>query len=312
MYKTPQEIVRLLIRRKLIVHDQAFAEKTIEENSYFSLQQYADLFVVNEKREFDGKTDFNDIVTLYEFDRDLKVLLLHELLGIESKIKTAMGETVSKRYGTSESDYLNPAIFNPQYAAYVPKTIRKIRSQKRLYGRTNPNLIYFRTHHRGIIPFWVLSRVITIGAVRDYFNILKPSDQDAIARTVMTNPSLRHRGKKLKQMIAMLADVRNMCAHDDMLVGFAHRRIDIGVFPEQMALELKVDDRGSPIQGKKDFTAILICIRNLVDPRHFDVFMGKLIQMIGALSLSIPGKTEAELIDYIGLPRNYAALQHFR
>ena len=127
----------------------------------------------------------------------------------------------------------------------------------------------------------------------------------------MTNQSLKHRANKLKQMVSLLADVRNMCAHDDMLVGFVHKRVDIGSFPEHALLDLRKTSNGSLIQGRKDFTAVLISIRNLVDKQHFDIFMGKLMQLIGELQKFIPGKSDQELLDYIGLPKNYALLQSF-
>ena len=119
---------------------------------------------------------------------------------------------------------------------------------------------------------------------------------------------MKHRAKKLSVMTSLLADVRNVCAHDDVLIGFRHRRVDIGPFPEHERLGLNKIRNGEPVKGRKDFLAVMISIHNLVTPPYFESFYGKIISLIGDLNKTMPFVGATRLLEFIGRCPDYRCM----
>jgi abortive infection bacteriophage resistance protein len=306
LYKSPSELVVLLKERNLKFRDEKKAKTILQENSYFSLIPYKDLFLANSIGTYKENVDFLDIYRFYVFDKDFKTHLLRELLEIESKIKSAIAEVISFRYGTAEKDYLNPSNFD-QRSPYVAQTILKIKKQKALYGKKSERLRYYQRKHYGRCPFWVLSHVITIGALRDFYLILKPNDSDAVARTVFSRP-IKHPSRRLGTIIAFLADVRNMCAHDEPMVGFVHKRLDIGPFPEHEKLHILKTKEGNPLGGRKDVLAVLLSIKYLVSKADFHKFMCIIVSDVNGLCKDLSNCSKKDILSAIGLCDNYQSL----
>ena len=109
-------------------------------------------------------------------------------------------------------------------------------------------------------------------------------------------------------IVTLLADVRNMCAHDDVILGYAHAKADIGVFPEHGILDLRKNKDGSLIQGRKDLMAVLISLKYLSAKGDFEVFMGKLMTLVGSLEKSLFRVDAKKLLAFIGLSEDYAKL----
>lgn len=168
-------------------------------------------------------------------------------------------------------------------------------------------MAYYLKKHHGRCPFWVLSHVITIGAIRDFYFILKPNDQDTIASIVLSL-KIKHPARRLGAIIAFLADVRNMCAHDEPLIGFVHRRLDIGPFPEHDRLHIRRTAEGNPVSGRKDVLAILISIKYLVDQKNYSKFISLIVSDIAHLSSDLPFIKKQEILEAIGLCDNYQRL----
>ena len=91
-----------------------------------------------------------------------------------------------------------------------------------------------------------------MGAIRDLYFIMKPDDQDRIARILLEKEIPKRRVVILKKIIALLVDVRNMCAHDEMLIDFKNKRIDIFIMPELLHFRLLKNKKEEIIQGSKD------------------------------------------------------------
>ena len=85
----------------------------LENNNYYYLiNGYKDLFSdKNAKTEtFHEGTTLEEIYSLYEFDRKIRIIFLEYILLIEKKIDTYIAYEFSKNYG--HKDYLIPENFN--------------------------------------------------------------------------------------------------------------------------------------------------------------------------------------------------------
>lgn len=303
-FKTPDELITILNSRGMIFSQPLVAKKTLNEINYFFLKGYQDLLVLPEdEKRYKENCDFNELTNLYFFDKELKALLLEYLLDIEQKIKTAISNVISANYGVRDRSYLRKANFDTNNP-YVDSTLSVVRTQKRTYGQKNIAVKYYKDTY-GYIPFYVLSKCLTFGTIKKLFNIMKQVDQSEVCNLILFREIQNKRISRSKQIIALIADVRNMCAHDEIMFNFRHASIDIGLFPEHNEFQLKRNDAGEIIQGRKDLFALLLSMKYLMNRTDFN----RMIQRIESLITKTANKskvyTKEELIETMRLPQDY-------
>ena len=234
-------------------------------------------------------------------------MLFRYLLDIEQKIKAVLSNYISSKYGVKDSDYLKKINYNID-SPYIDKVIKNIKNQKESYGKKNEAVKYYKNKYN-YIPLWVLTKAITMGAIRDLYFIMKPDDQDRIARILLEKEIPKRRVATLKNIIALLVDVRNMCAHDEMLINFKHKRIDISIMPELLHFKLLKNKKGEIIQGRKDLLAVLIAIKYLTNKTTYNQFIQTFESKISSFIKKEKCITKKELFDYMHLPEDYYKLK---
>ena len=306
-YKTPDEIIAILESRNLNVSYPVRAKRILTENNYFFLKGYNYLFMdTSNNNKYKDGVDFEDLYRLYSFDKDIKVLLFRYLLDIEQKIKAALSNYISKKYGVKDSQYLKKDNYNSD-CPYVDEVLKNIKSQRKTYGKKNEAVKYYKNKYN-YIPLWVLTKALTMGAIRDLYNIMKSDDQDRIAQTILEKDIPKRRVATLKNIIAILVNVRNMCAHDEMLINFEHKRINIQM-PELEYFNLKTNSKGNIIQRKKDLFAVLISIKYLTNRTTYNLFIQNLESKISQFARKTKCISYDELLAYMHLPNNYYELK---
>ena len=307
-YKTPLEIIEILRERNLNISYPIRAKRILTENNYFFLKGYNEIFLdkTSKNIKYKANVDFEDLYRLYSFDKDIKILLFRYLLDIEQKIKAVLSDYISSKYGVSDSQYLKRTNYNED-CPYIDKVLRNIKEQRKTYGEKNDAVKYYQNKYSYVL-LWVLTKCLTMGAIRDLYSIMKTDDQDRIALIILEKEIPKRRVATLKNMIAILADVRNMCAHDEILINFEHKRIDIQM-PELNYFELKRNEKGNVIQGRKDLFAVLISVKYLTNRTTYNLF----IQNIESHIVKFINKTKCityeELLNYMHLPINYYELK---
>ena len=94
-----QEQLNVWENRGLNVNDRERAIRYLSNISYYRLSAYA-LTFQNEKDKFIPGTDFNDLISLYIFDRELRLLVLDAIERIEIAIRTKLINHLSIKYGS--------------------------------------------------------------------------------------------------------------------------------------------------------------------------------------------------------------------
>ena len=306
VYKNPDEIIDLLKNKNLKFSQPQRAKRLLLENNFYVIKAYRKLFYDN-SRMYKDNVDFEHLYAVYSFDKELKTTILKHLLFIEQKIKTAISNQISPKYGIKEEDYLNHDNFD-QNNQYIEKVVNEINNQIEKYGEKNQSVSHYKNNY-GFIPFWVLSKCLTMGVVRDFYNILKPKDKDEIAKNLLTK-QVNNRGRKINTLIALITDVRNMCAYDEVLLGFVHNRIDIGNYEEQNLISCKRNNNGVLLQGRKDILALFIAVKYLVNRTMYNEFIQQIKSLINKCYKKIKDVvTLEEFLGFIGLPVDYESLK---
>ena len=210
-FRTIEEQIKIFKSRNLII-DKIQAKEIFEENNYYYvINGYKDLFIDKSKPEETYKTNakLEEIYSLYKFDIDLRMIFLKYTLLLERKLDTYIAYEFSKKYGYK--DYLNEKNFEntQKNNIRIAKLIHDINTNMmEQLNNGNKMLNHYINKYR-YVPLWVLIRIVTFGQVSKFYSLMKQTDQNNIARKFGV------REKNLKIYINNLAIIRNICAHDE-------------------------------------------------------------------------------------------------
>ncbi len=152
---------------------------------------------------------FDEIYALYEFDKNLKLIMLKYSLEVETVIKSLIANHISSVYGIDS--YLNINNLDNNISS---KTRRNLLSKIKKEIKHNYGVHLAITHYKdkyGFVPPFVLTKILTFGVISSYYGLLKQSDRQILAKKFKISDAL------LKQILRCLTNVRNICAHNDRL-----------------------------------------------------------------------------------------------
>ena len=218
-YKNNEELIEYLISKNIIIHDKEKALKNIEKYSYYSIiNGYKSVFK-DKNNNYKENTSFEEIFALYEFDKNIKAIFLKYILEIEVVIKSLMANVLAEEYGVKE--YLKLEHFeHTADEKIINDFIEKIEKEIDDNHIKHPAIKHYKDTYNFIPPF-VLTKILTFGAISKYYSLLKQSDRQKISKYFKLSDKL------LRQILINLTMVRNISAHSDRLYSYRNK-YDIG------------------------------------------------------------------------------------
>lgn len=215
---TFEQQLALLKKRGMVFDDEASALSYLSSINYYRLSSYWFLFRVRDGQghlthQFAKGTHFDEVVHLYEFDRQLRSLVLDGLERIEVAVRTQITYHMAHTYGAF--GHTAASNFHPKFkhTAWLNKLeVETMRSSDEF-------LTHYRDKYVGFpkIPIWMLTEVMSFGALSYLYaglhNDKKIGKQDKAAISAAFN--LHH--KRLGDWLHKLTYVRNVCAHHSRL-----------------------------------------------------------------------------------------------
>lgn len=203
-----EEQMATLHGRGLTMPDDVRVRHYLSNISYFRLSAYTRPFYqpgIDAHRFLEGTT-FDDVLKLYVFDRELRLLLLDAIERLEVALRAQLANTLAEHHGPH--GYLDASIFDTRYNHGW--LLNKLESASQ--GREVES---FLTHYRKKYPaaptqppIWMAVELLTFKEVSTLFaNLRLSSDTQSIER---------HFGWKtrvLRSWFRSLSDLRNVCAH---------------------------------------------------------------------------------------------------
>ena len=179
-FKTFSEQVNILNGR--MKTDQNTIYYLMRNNYYSIINFYKDPFVINRRKEIyrDG-THFNDIKSLYEFDRDLRTLFFNYLTQIERLFKTMIAYYFSEYHNPTKIEtYLddNNYFKRKKTRRTITDVINTLTNIKN--NNTLPIISHYHKTGKDNIPFWVVIHFITFGELSKLYSILINDVKDNI------------------------------------------------------------------------------------------------------------------------------------
>ncbi len=301
-FKNLDEQIKILQGKGLIISDENETKDILLRENYFFISGYRLLFMESmTKKLFLPGTTFEELYAMFQFDRHIRNIVFKNLLIIENNIKSIMAYNLSGKYGIHEDEYLNAKNFvnDRKRKKQIDDLLRKMKRQIRINGGQHQATLHYLQKY-GYVPLWIAVKVLSFGIVSELYQILKPEDQVSIAKDFHVDK------EQLLVYFPILANFRNLCAHEDILFDHkAQRDIEDTKYHEQLEIP-KVNDEY--IYGKRDLFAVVIILKQLLRKEDFFLFMSEFEYEIQILADRLKVISVDKVLDRMGFPINYGEM----
>lgn len=300
------QIENLKNEKHLIVTDTNYAITSLKNISYYGLiGGYKHPFIDIHTRKYVNNTCFEDIVSLYELDEELRGLFFKYLCRIERKLRSSISYHFCQKHGERQEEYLNPNNYN-----MIPKNMRGIIKLIQILdnvankNKNHKYLVYQRNKYHNI-PLWVTCNALTFGQISKMFEFLLQNMQGLICQDFGN--------LKKNEMISYLKVLtlyRNVCAHNERLFSY---RTYIDIPDTLIHKRLNIPKSGSKyIYEKNDLFCVVITFRYLLPQADFLIFKKHLIHIFNQYEKKNSNLKLDKLYEYMGFPSNWKHITKFR
>lgn len=299
IFKTLDEQIEIFEAKGLTINDYYETKKILFRENYFFINGYRHLLMKqNGKSQFIEGSTFEELYSIFLFDRKMRNIMFKYILVIENNIKSITSYQLSKKYGYKEKEYLNSKNFrndtlkNRQVNDVINKMKRQISKNAKQHSATAHYV-----NNYGYIPLWVSVKVLSFGIISELFTILKEEDRNEIAETYNIN------SKTLEIYLSILANYRNLCAHEDILYDHTtQRKIPDSKYHSRLNIP-KVEDEY--IYGKNDLYSVVIILKQMLSEREFTDFINEIGYEIDILEGKLFSVEASKILNRIGFPNNW-------
>ncbi len=305
-FRSLGEQIQILKSKGLVIDDEEKAKDILFRENYFFISGYRHLFMRTYKeKKFLAGTTFDELYSMFVFDRRIRNIMFKNILIIENNIKSIISYQLSKKYGFKEKDYLNSRNFNQDSlkSRQVHDVLNKMRRQIKINGSQHSATLHYISNY-GYIPLWVLVKVLSFGIVAEFYNILKTDDQYSIAQVYGID------SESLQIYLALLSNYRNLCAHEDILYDHrTQRSIPDTVYHYKLDID-KTDDEYN--YGKNDLFALVIIMRQMLTDEEFRGLIFELGYEVDILDGKVDVIPINALLNRIGFPDNWRDIEDIK
>jgi abortive infection bacteriophage resistance protein len=233
-FLTVPEQIRRLRGRGMDCGDDAYAADVLQRYGYYRLSGYWHLYrerpappaprFDDEGREirldtFVRGTGLAHVVSLYEFDHELRMRLSDILSTIETTFRFFIGHRLGR---VDAFAHRNPSVLGatrqehpgmpPEPTTAYSEWLKEYeRQEKRARGDF---IVHFRQQYGPHLPIWVATEVMSFGVLSSLYDLMLQSDQEILAARFQVRTADGHGDRgALGNWLNNLRNVRNICAH---------------------------------------------------------------------------------------------------
>lgn len=226
----------VLMRKYVNFQQDAKMKEFLVYTGYFRASRYGK-YLLAQVNALGGKADLKDILSLYNFDTQLRLLLFKYCKKAEVYFKSAVSNAVSLRTGDA-GFYLDKKSYTPSKSEKGKKTRKKnvsyfdtrffvdLTDKEEALRRDilkHPELKEYRKggkHQNSILPVWAAFSYFEMGTIVMLYSYLRGDLRKEVLD--YTYSGSKYKKEVTKQMDTWLDAVRNLrnyCAHHSMLIG---------------------------------------------------------------------------------------------
>jgi abortive infection bacteriophage resistance protein len=202
----PQDLIPLLKSRGLLISDEQKAINYLTNIGYFRLSAYCYPLLKNPKSDHFYKTGatFDLVISMYRFDRKLRILLFNEIEKIEVAIRSTITNCVCDElndvFWITNADYFDDSLLFSSTLELVQSEIDKTKEEFIFH--------FYNKYTDTYPPVWMIAEIIPLGVLCRIYNNLK-------------NKSLKKKIAKrfgiplpvFSSWVLLLNNLRNLCGH---------------------------------------------------------------------------------------------------
>lgn len=205
------KLVEQVKSKGIIVNNELWLKKILSQINYQRLMVYRLHFTIN--NTIKPNTTIEDIYNLYLFDKKLKLCFFDILCDVEFIFRTKVSYYFGNKYGTHA--YLDNVFFKEKfYHAEFMVRINRIIQKKQ---HKHPLMKFHNDHYTDLPPIYKIIELLSFGEVSKLFKNIKSEEvkNDIIKEFKDNNHKINI--KVTESWLITLTDVRNICAHHDIL-----------------------------------------------------------------------------------------------
>ena len=267
----------------LIVDDEEYAKKILNDISYFRLVKAYSLNLKPKNGCYDKQTTFKEIVDLYLFNANFRQIIFPEIEKVEINVRCRVANFFAEQYGVL--GYLQAENFaNENYHAQFLKDINEEigRNSKATFVRN------FRENYEGgNLPIYALVEVFSFGTLSKFYKNMLNKDKKAIAKSFGVGYTY------FESWLESISYVRNICAHYGRIYNAKLSKTPI-LYKEYTQVGI----------GNNRIYGVLLCLKHLLkNDVHWNLFVDKIELLFD--------KYQYVKISTMGFPENWRELlQH--
>lgn len=236
-FKTYNQQLKILRGRNMTISNGSKAICALKRDGYYNIiNGYKDIFLDRAATRAAGDdryttgVSFDDVYDLYNFDRELRSILLKYILRVETSLKTKLSYVFSQANEKDVFPYLDINKYNTHNPSASTKTIAKISNviKDNMGQYMDESFAHYLNDHKEL-PLWVLMRKLTLGEAYHFFSVIpnglkKSVTEDFIKefnkeykQSMPSKDATNHFSFYMYTIFSVLNDFRNICAHNDRL-----------------------------------------------------------------------------------------------
>ena len=226
VFQSISDQINLLLSRDLVINDVEYTKTFLLTQNYYNIiNGYGNFFPHNGEKYSNGTT-FNEIAQLYNFEREVKQAFLQATIDIETHLKSIFAHRFAEEYPDMQYPYLNIECYAKNRALNVIGTISKLSGKINRYKQKHNHSIAHYVKNYDNVPIWVLANHLEFGELRYMLVNSIPKIQNNVAKDMMLfindHPidTTIFPPEIMLSFVDNINDVRNICAHNNRLLGF--------------------------------------------------------------------------------------------
>ena len=262
-FKNIQEQVELLKSRGLTVEDADSAAEFLLYHNYYRVSGYS--LTLRKDDVFYESATMQNIIDIYEFDHELRHILLKHLETIEIKMKSVYSYEFAQMY--SPYNYEDPSLFAD--SDKHKEIMEKAERQKNLSLKNEAYLKHFSDTGQKM-PIWAYVSLLTIADISLLYKISETELKNKVAEDFFINTP--NRADLLSRFMHSMTIVRNLCAHGSRLYNRIFQQKP-GLKKSELSLLIKNDKN---IVDNQHLYGFIFVMRRLLSKQDFSTLKSEI------------------------------------
>ncbi|ORU00115.1 hypothetical protein D081_1209 [Anaerovibrio sp. JC8] len=264
----------------LLINDEEYAKKILNDISYFRLIKAYSLGLKPKNGNYLSGVTFEQIVELYLFNANFRQLTFAEIEKIEVNVRCRIANYFAEIYGVlgykDSSNFVNEE-YHEIFLKDIGEEVR--RNSKAPFVRN------FQDNYEGAdLPIYALVEVFSFGTLSKFYKNMKNVDKKVVAKSFGIGYTY------LESWIESISYVRNICAHYGRLYNAKLSKTPI----------LYKEYSQAGIRNNRIF-GVLLCMKQILkNDLHWNLYVNKIAELID--------KNEHADVKTMGFPDNWKEL----